>query len=382
MNLKNINYFHIKSRLSRSFRISRIYWDYWTRHGISYYPGNILFNLTFRCNLRCRMCGQWGDSGFLKTRSKEQNDKMLAITDLKKIIDDVSFFKPAIYLWGGEPFLYPNLIELMNYIIDEKGLECSINTNGTYLKEFAPALVKLNNPFTLVVSLDGPAEIHDYIRGKKGSFNEITEGIKIIQNLKKIKSQKHPGIFIVTVITKDSFKLGSLKDILDIAVSLEAECLILGLSWFTTNEKGMEYNQLMKKLFDCQADSWKGFLIDIDGIDIASIKHTITELRNNKNKLKIKLIPNLKLKQIARYYSDINFTIGRKRCVLPWYSANIMPNGDVTLCSDYPDYILGNIKEESFLNIWDNEKAVRFRQKLKKHKIFPICNRCCGLYLP
>ena len=88
----------------------------------------------------------------------------------------------------------------------------------------------------------------------------------------------------------------------------------------------------------------------------------------------------LKLKDLNKYYSDMHFSVGKRRCFSPWFAANIMPNGDVTFCMDYPDYVLGNIKKESFLNLWNSPKAIDFRSKLKKYKKFPICNRCCQLF--
>jgi radical SAM protein with 4Fe4S-binding SPASM domain len=57
-----------------------------------------------------------------------------------------------------------------------------------------------------------------------------------------------------------------------------------------------------------------------------------------------------------------------------------MPNGDVAPCRDYPDYVVGNIKEDSILDIFNNGRYRKFRQALKDMGgLFPICARCCGL---
>lgn len=367
-----------KSILKKLLVISFDYYKYWFGKGESFYPKKISFNLTYRCNLRCKMCTQWGEAGNLKTLPEEQINEVLSFENLKSVIDGISFFEPYIYLWGGEPFLYPDLMEFIRYIIDEKGLKCGISTNGTYLNQFASELMGFHNEFDIFVSLDGSGAIHDSTRGRKGTFNKVITGVRAIQDFKRSKSQGHPHIYVVTTITKESFKF--LSDIVDIATFLEAELLYISLSLFTTSEMGMKYSRLMEELFGCQANSWKGFLIDIDGIDIKYLKKTIGELQKRKNNPKIEFAPKLIFENMDNYYSNPYFSAGKKRCIFPWFSADIRPNGDVTFCMDYPDYILGNIKKESFLTIWNNRKACDFRKKLRKQKIFPICTRCCGLY--
>ena len=54
-------------------------------------------------------------------------------------------------------------------------------------------------------------------------------------------------------------------------------------------------------------------------------------------------------------------------------------NGDVSLCRDYHDYIIGNIRRDSVAEMWNNEKAVRFRKSISTEGLMPVCRRCCGL---
>jgi radical SAM protein with 4Fe4S-binding SPASM domain len=71
---------------------------------------------------------------------------------------------------------------------------------------------------------------------------------------------------------------------------------------------------------------------------------------------------------------------GYDNCVAPWLIAEVMPNGDVAPCRDYPDYVVGNICEDSIVNIFNNERYRKFRTALKEEGgLFPICARCCGL---
>lgn len=77
------------------------------------------------CNFRCRQCF-----------SKFGTEKLLPVKDWEKIVDnciagaDVAEFNIA----GGEPMLYPGLVELVKYIRD-KGVKVSLITNGSLMNE-------------------------------------------------------------------------------------------------------------------------------------------------------------------------------------------------------------------------------------------------------
>ena len=77
------------------------------------------------CNFRCRQCF-----------SKFGTEKLLPVKDWEKIVDnciagaDVAEFNIA----GGEPMLYPGLVELVQYIRD-KGVKVSLITNGSLMNE-------------------------------------------------------------------------------------------------------------------------------------------------------------------------------------------------------------------------------------------------------
>ena len=63
---------------------------------------------------------------------------------------------------------------------------------------------------------------------------------------------------------------------------------------------------------------------------------------------------------------------------MPWCQTNINYNGDVHFCADYPDYILGNITEQSFKEIYNGDRANTFRKEMMESEggIFPGCLRC------
>ena len=81
------------------------------------------------------------------------------------------------------------------------------------------------------------------------------------------------------------------------------------------------------------------------------------------------------------YYSDPTYTAPSHRaCRFPWNSVCIYPNGDLSPCPDFPDYMVGNVTRDSFSQIWNGESFRQFRKVLAEKGRFPICSICCHLY--
>ena len=92
------------------------------------------------------------------------------------------------------------------------------------------------------------------------------------------------------------------------------------------------------------------------------------------------MMPKLKTRDdINRYYTDHSDAFGYNQCVSIFMTLEIDSNGDVSLCRDYHDYIIGNIKTDAVTDIWNNEAARKFRRSISTEGIMPVCRRCCGL---
>lgn len=96
------------------------------------------------------------------------------------MIDDAKKLNFVAYLvWGGEPLIRPDIIEILQHARD-RNLYTSIITNGTFLPEKAKNIARLVD-FTFV-SLDYHSDYHDILRGRKGTFERAVEGIKKLRD--------------------------------------------------------------------------------------------------------------------------------------------------------------------------------------------------------
>ena len=94
---------------------------------------------------------------------------------------------------GGEPLLRGDIGEIADYC-RSKGMQVVIHSNGLLLKD---EIKKVKNVHEIKLSLDGPKEINDAVRGK-GSYDKVIEALEVCKN---------EGIYvnISTVISKNNY---------------------------------------------------------------------------------------------------------------------------------------------------------------------------------
>ena len=89
---------------------------------------------------------------------------------------------------------------------------------------------------------------------------------------------------------------------------------------------------------------------------------------------------------------DSDFTLGdlrkkehrNKVCPYAWYQLNVNWNGDVSICAVDWSFktIVGNVIEESILDIWRGNRLKEFREMFSKqqHHNHPACGKCNYYY--
>lgn len=133
----------------------------------------VFLETTKKCNLKCRHC-YLGDNYI---------DNQLTYEEIRSLImeaNDLGVME--IQLTGGEIFVLPFAFKLVK-MLRELLMPCSIFTNGYYIPAEIINFFK-NDPtgYIFYISLDGPENIHDYVRGK-GSFKRTFKNIKLLQSL-------------------------------------------------------------------------------------------------------------------------------------------------------------------------------------------------------
>ncbi len=179
-------------------------------------PVNVTWEVTYACNLSCIHC--LSDSGVKRTNE-------LTTEECFEVIDSLAAMKVFQFnIGGGEPFMRPDFLDLMDYA-HRKGMVTCISTNGTLIDNDVAR--RLDNKLVYIqVSLDGatPAS-NDIIRGR-GSFE------KALQALQDLR-QRDIEVSINTVLTRCSFP--ELDRLVELAASFGAK---LRVSRFRPSGRG------------------------------------------------------------------------------------------------------------------------------------------------
>ncbi|MCP4573801.1 MAG: radical SAM protein [bacterium] len=135
----------------------------------------LFFEITQRCNLTCRHCGS--DC----TRDAAQPD--LPADDVLRVLGQVrERHDPAgitVALTGGEPLLYPDFWNLARAITD-LGFPWGMVTNGWAWDEDTVDQARRAGMRTVTVSHDGPARVHDWLRGRAGSHDRACRALRML----------------------------------------------------------------------------------------------------------------------------------------------------------------------------------------------------------
>ena len=335
------------------------------------FPKTASLTLTNACNMRCRMCGQWNEKGSIKNGRKIVN---MPLNVWIKAVDELaSHGIKTLVLRGGETFMYPDIIQLLEYI-NSKGIFSAIDSNGTLLEKYARDICAVGN-IHITVSVDGTEKIHDYTRGLDGSFQQIKRGFAAVKE--SAVEGKSVSLSINFTISPHSYR--SLGSIPDVARELGVNSLSIVPYYYVPPVYGRLYEDEMKSL-GCPAYSWKGFESETSGVDTEVLLKELSAFRSSLGD--IFSYPYLPLSddEYVKWFGEYDSTVKTAECPNSENHIDIQPDGSINFCVDFPDYTAGNINDSTISEIYNSEKSRLFR-KIRKEKEFGVCRRCGAKYM-
>jgi MoaA/NifB/PqqE/SkfB family radical SAM enzyme len=349
------------------------------RDHLSGAPVNLNLNLTRRCNLKCVMCEQHRHAPGPTGLSWYDPRRELPLSAWVSLLDQVAGFRPRLYLTGGEPTLYPHFAEFLQ-AAKPRGFVVHLQTNGTLLDRVADSLVAQGVEM-VTISLDGPAEVHDAIRGQAGAFQKTCGGIQALVAARDRHRSPGPIILVNCVISKAS--LSTLDHMVPLAHELGADILQIQHTIFNTAANVARHNRALSPEFAARAGlglappsipEGEYYETEITPADLPPLLHKLREARRlAKDRLKLFFLPNLPPDLLEPYYLDLAHAFPQV-CNAPWKGCRIMPDGTVSPCLHL---VAGNIATQPFQEIWNGPQMRRFRQVISR-RLFPGCARCCS----
>ena len=187
------------------------------------YPKQVELRLGNYCNLKCIMCGPYASSSLMaeyKMNKKQFNEQGIvsnwedpnmpkdwySYEHNKEIMLDVVSKASRIHFGGGEPFISPVIVEVLNSINSKTYLR--FNTNMTRINARVLDALKKFDTIEIEASIDGVGPHNDYLRN--GSKWNI-----ILENFKKLKTCNNINVDISYILQHTS--LYTLKDVIAFA---------------------------------------------------------------------------------------------------------------------------------------------------------------------
>jgi Fe-coproporphyrin III synthase len=306
------------------------------------------------CNCRCVMCDIW------KTRS----GKSFQASDLEPHVASIRRLGVHWLVFsGGEPLLNPEL-PLLCSILREERIRLTLLTTGLLLEKHADEVVASFDD--VIVSLDGPAEIHDAIRRVDGAFALIRAGVRALR-----ERRKNIRITARTVVQKANHR--NLRETMLAARLLKLDAI----SFLAADLTSTAFNRPL---------IWPAARQEEVGLSLTELAALETEIESliqqcvDESESGFVSESPEKLRRIVQHFKA---QLGLRKaespiCNAPWVSAVIETDGTVRPCFFHP--AIGNLHEQSLDSIVNGKLARDFRAGLDIPSN-PICNRCvCSLH--
>jgi len=290
------------------------------------------------------MCFNW------KRINKASNE--LSLDEIEKLTKTIGPI-PNLSIGGGEPFLRNDLPEICQIFYKNNGVrKISIPTNCLLTDKIVDSTKKILEScqvtLKIVLSLDGTREIHDHIRGIKGTFDKMLETYKELDQLRKKYLQLKISIN-TTISNKNEDNIPEIINFVDKNFNIQFHTLELIRGCY--NQKNVQAPSL---------DKYQQL-----------IKYILKSKNINNNKYH---------KVMYSYYHKITTDILKeKKQLIPCRVSSFMPvidaTGNVYNCELLPT--IGNLKDSNcdFSKIWHSKKAKKQRKDISNKKCY--CTHYC-----
>jgi radical SAM protein with 4Fe4S-binding SPASM domain len=335
-------------------------------------PEWIILGVNNVCNLHCKMC----DVG---TKSLDTNFAQnlvgthpinMPLPLIERIINEMAMYYPKAKLGYAftEPLVYPHLEASLKYA-KLKGIETSVTTNALTLKQKANIVADT----TIYISLDGPQDIHNEIRGHKKSFQKAVEGIEKVLS---INPDATIGIFCV--ITE--WNIGFLIEFLEFFKDYPLQQIGFMHSNFTKQHIADIHNEIWVDSYPATASNVDE--VNIENFDLEALWVEIKTIKSKNYKFPVSFSPEIASKEkLYEFYYQPEIKIG-KMCNDVFTNIMIKSDGSVIpahgRCYNLE---LGNIYNQNLKQIWNGRELSKFRSALSNNGgLLPACSRCCSSF--
>ena len=305
------------------------------------------------CNCRCVMCDIW----------KTRDQKKIGVREIERQLESIRRLGVRwIVFSGGEPLMNSELPE-MCALLRAEGVRLTLLSTGLLLKKCADDVAE--NFDDVIVSLDGPREIHDGIRRVPGAFDLLLEGICALRN-------KRPDIGITARSTVQKANHCHLMETVKAAKDLQLD----SISFLAVDMTSTAFNRSLAWPLSRQTE------IGLSLLELGVLENEIERViaaSGRDCELGFVAESPHKLRRIAHHFrAQLGLAASESPlCNAPWVSAVIEADGSVRPCFFHPS--IGNLSGTTLEAVINGEEGRGFRSTLNVASN-PTCRNCvCSL---
>ncbi|RKX60975.1 MAG: radical SAM/SPASM domain-containing protein [Thermodesulfobacteriota bacterium] len=282
--------------------------------------------LSRACNLRCIYC--YASSGL-------PMENELSLSEILDVVDQAVALgaRKIIILGGGEPLLYPYLIDVIDYILS-KGVKADLFTSGTLITP-SKARALYDRGVAVVVKMNSRRlEIQDFLAGHAGTFQAIEQGIEALRAVGYPDKEHILGV--ETIICRQNYEE-------------------LPQLWRWARKQGIiPYVEIM---------TWQG----------RAKEHSDLEVPIQKTRTLFETLARIDAEEFGNKWIP-HPPLAASHCARHEYSCTVIANGDIHPCPGV-SLSAGNVREDTLEHILNKSPVIQELRNIRK-LIKGRCGRC------
>ncbi|UZP67618.1 radical SAM protein [Desulfovibrio mangrovi] len=290
-------------------------------------PPEALLAVTYKCNAKCHMCNTW--------QFPSKNKDEVSPQDLEKLPGGYRFANVT----GGEPFLRKDIEDIIEVVLSKTD-RMVVSTNGFYTDRVLAVAERFFPRVGFRISIEGLPAANDELRGLKNGFDH---GVRTLLGLRQMGLEDIG--FGTTVSDRNA------KDMVELYELAEA----MGLEFATAAMHNTYYFHKFDNEFH-----------DVEMISSQFKRVAERLLKTNRPKNWFRAYFN---------YGLANYVRGNERLLPCEVGSDLFfmdPYGEIRPCNGMEES-MGNIKAQSFEEIWNSDAAKEVRSKVGK------CDKQCWM---
>ena len=309
------------------------------------HPVAVVWEITLACNLKCMHCG---------SRAGKARPSELSTEECLEVVRQLARLRVReVCIIGGEAFLRPDWVDIIR-AISSHGMQPSMQSGGLGLNERRIREAKEAGLRACGVSIDGSPELHDKLRGVKGSYEQAMRALHLLKTY-DIPSSVNTQIGATT--------LPHLRELLHRIAAAGARSWQIQLTVAMGN--AVDHDEVLMQPYQ-----------------ILELMPHLAELFEEAHDLGVALIPGNNIGYFGPYehrWRSPNVEYGHfQGCVAGHVSLGIEADGTIKGCPSLAtaDYAGGNVRDMTIEDIWNHSAQLRFTRDRTVDDLWGFCRSC------